>query len=834
MKIFRIGLLLFLFFLTTSAHAQVPLERGSELSVAGLNDTVEVLRDEWGVPHIYASNIHDLFFAQGYTQAQDRWWQMEFYRHTGSGTIQELTGKRDSLMGTDYFLRVMGFRHIAEQEAASASEELKAILQAFADGVNAYITSHEPNQLAIEYQLLRLSGVSIEIQPWTAADTLVWAKMMSLDLGSNRSTELLLSRAQGVLSEEMIADWRPGFGFGVKPTIVQPEDIPAMQTVIPTGQTTADAGIVGINMQLPDEQLAQLAHATGVGIGSNNWVAHGSMTKSGMPLMANDMHLGIQMPSIWYEIGLHCQPVSETCPFNAAGFTFATSPMIVAGHNDRISWAYTNVAPDTQDLYVIRVNPDDDLQYEWNGEWRDMTVREETLNFGDGADPMTFQVRETHWGPIITDSLDGFNNDTVLALRWTALDPGTLTEALYQLNLAQNFDQFRDALRQWDTPAQNIIYADVDGNIGYQTPGNIPIRAPGHTGELPVPGWTDEYKWRGYIPFDYLPTIYNPARGYIATANQALVPPEYYNYLAAELGNEFGADANYVISRSWAPGYRADRIVNLLEELAPHNSDTFRQIHGDNYDGSAAEIVPFLADLEINDEILRDALDWLLQWDYQFDMDSSHAVLYAHFWARLVQNLYDDQLAGIGQAGGTEWWATYLLLQDPQNVWWDDVTTEELIETRDDILLRSFEEGYRAAVESLGEDRSAWRWGALHTLTYVSNPLGLSGIPIIENRVNRGPVEVAGTASAVNSTRYSLSSGNFTVNTGPSQRAIYDLSDWDNSQTITTNGQSGHPDSEHYDDMIDLWRNIEYHPMLWSRARVEAATVQRLVLMPEN
>lgn len=834
MRALKRALLLLVLTICVPLSAQVLPVHDGELRVSGLNDTVEILRDEWGVPHIYASNTHDLFFAQGYTQAQDRWWQMEFYRHTGYGAIQELTGRNNGLMGTDYFLRVLGFRQVVEREITeNISPENLEGLQAFADGVNAYILNREPAALAIEYTVLRLNGVTIEVQPWTPADTLIWAKMMSLDLAGNRSTELQLSRAAGQLTEAMIADWRPEFAFGEKPTIVQPEDLPMIEPMLPTTGTD-EVGIAGINAVIPEDQLALLGHATGIGIGSNNWVTGGSMTASGMPLMANDMHLGIQMPSIWYEIGLHCQPITAECPFNVAGFTFSTSALIVAGHNDSISWAYTNVGPDTQDLYQIRVNPENELQYEWNGEWREMNVREETLRFGDGSEPIVFQVRETHLGPIMTDSLDGFNNDVVLALHWTALQPGTLYDALYQLNLAQNFEQFRDALRQWDTPAQNIIYADVEGNIGYQTPGNIPIRAPGHSGELPVPGWTDEFEWRAYIPFDYLPMIYNPERDYIATANQALVPPEYYAYLALELEEEFGEGANYVISRSWAQGYRGERIVTLLEELTPHNFGTFRQIHGDNYDGSAAEIVPFLANIQIDDAELSEVRDWLLEWDYHFDMDSPQAALYANFWARLVQNLYNDQLVGFSQAGGTEWRATYLLMQDPDNIWWDDVSTDGIMETRDDIVLRSLEEGYAAAVETLGEDRTAWRWGTLHTLTYVSNPLGMSGVPLIENRVNRGPVEVAGTAAAVNSTRYSVPSGNFTINAGPAQRAVYDLSNWDSSYAVITNGLSGHPDSDHYDDMIDMWRQIDYHPMLWSRERVEAAAVERLTLTPEG
>jgi penicillin G amidase len=561
-----------------------------------------------------------------------------------------------------------------------------------------------------------------------------------------------------------------------------------------------------------------------------------------LPLLANDMHLGIQMPSIWYEIALHCRPASEDCPFEVAGFTFSPVPGVVAGHNANIAWAHTNTGPDTQDLYRIRVNPDDDLQYEWNGDWRNMTVREETLNFGDGSEPMSFQIRVTHLGPIINDNqldddgnLLGFNNEDPLALRWTAFEPGTILNAVLLLNKAADWDEFRQALEYWDTPSQNIVYADIEGNIGYQVPGKIPIRAAGHNGLLPVPGWTDEHDWLGYIPYDYLPRLHNPERGYIATANQAVVPLEYYDWLASELGDEFGEDSNFDISRIWAYGYRGARINQLLEDLAPHDTATLTEIHADNFNGSAAELLPLIAEIEINDSELEEILDWLLNWDYHMDMDSPQAALYANFWARLVSNIFNPQFGEAHTASGdnNELRAVYLLMQIPDHAWWNDPGTDQ-VETRDDIIVRSLREGYDAAVEALGSNRDDWRWGALHTATFVSNPLGLSGIDLIEGMVNRGPVETGGTNNAINATGWSVGAGNFAVRSLPSERVIYDLSDWGNSLSIHTTGQSGHPFSQHYDDMIDAWRNAEYRPMLWTREQVEAGVVNSLILTPGN
>jgi penicillin amidase len=787
-----------------------------ELTVAGLNATVTIYRDKWGVPHIYASNTYDLFFAQGYTQAQDRWWQMEFSRHTGNGSIQELTGKQKSVMGSDVFIRKVGWRRAAERDYVNLSPEVIEHLQAFSDGVNAYITSRSASQLAIEYSLLGLTGVNIEIEPWTSVDTLVWGKVMSWSLSGNEDFETFNSELRAALGDEMVGDYITAYPFAEKPTIIFPQDLPLTDASRDTtGAYPQDtAGIRGLKHEPQDLVLIP----QGEHIGSNNWVVHGSRTDTGMPLLANDPHLGIQMPSIWYEIGLHCEPVSDDCRVNVVGFTFPATAGIIIGHNDSIAWGVTNVGPDTQDLYLIKVNPDNELQYEWNGEWRDMTVHEEVINFGDGEDPIALQVRETHLGPIINDNtldddgnLTGFNNEDPMALRWTALESGTIFESVLKLNVARNWTEFRDALRLWDTPSQNFVYADVEGNIGYQTPGLIPIRAPGHTGQLPVDGSTDEFEWKGYVPFDNLPRVLNPDRGFVVTANQALVPLEYYDQLAEQLGDEFGADSHYVFEYQWDWGYRGERIVEMIEAEDKHSIATFQKIQGDNQLTSAKELAPYLEVLDLGDETLNEARDWMLNWDYQLHMDSPQAALYMNFWGRLMDNLYADQLGDLHTPGGGsgEMWGVRLLMDDPENMWWDDIRTDET-ETRDAILIRSFREGYDAAVQALGADREKWSWGDLHTSTFVSNPLGLSGISLIENMVNRGPYRTSGGDAIVNATGWSsIVDGDFTVESLPSMRMIINVGDFGNSVVMHTTGQSGHPFSVHYGDMIDSWRNIE-------------------------
>jgi penicillin G amidase len=807
-------------------------------AASGLGDQVEIIRDNWGIPHIYANTSHDLFFGQGYAQAQDRWWQMEFWRHIGAGRIEELTGKRESVLGQDVFIRMIGWYRAAERDIAEVyDEETLSMLQAFADGVNSYISSRDKSELAFQYNLLGVTGVNIDVKPWTMADSVVWVKVMAWDL-SDKLDDLTRSERMGAVGD-LYADFETEWPYGDKPTVFQPEDFPLTETSL--ASTKPSSGIVGLDTQLAGNVAPDVAFAfgEGEGLGSNSWVVSGEHTESGKPLLANDPHLGIQMPSIWYEIGLHCQPVSDECPYEVRGYALAAFPGVVIGHNANIAWGFTNVGPDVNDLYQIKVNPENPLQYEWDGEWRDMTVHDETINFGDGEASITIQVRETHLGPIVNDQtisddgeLQGFNNENPLAYRWTALDPSQTLKAIFLLNKASNWEEFREGASYFNVPAQTMLYADIEGNIGLQIPGAIPVRAAGHDGLLPVDGSTSEYEWKGFIEFDDLPRVLNPERGYIATANQAIAPLEYYEQLRGKLGGEFGEDSIYEFDQDWDYGYRGQRIVELIEATDQHSIASFQAMQGDNKSISATEIVPFLAEIDFGDAKYNDARDWLLTWDYTLNMDSQQAGLYGYFWSRLMDNLYDDQLGETGEASGgsTEQWATFRLMEMPDNAWWDDSRSADVTETRDDILIRSFQEAFDQITTDRGADRAGWEWGKIHTAVFSSDPLGQSGIDPVENIVNRGPVRVSGGTGTVNATNWNTADGDFSVTSLSSKRTIYDLSDLSNSVNMHTTGQSGHPYSPHYADMIDSWRTIQYHPMLWTREQVEANAVSTLVL----
>jgi len=776
--------------------------------VDGLQAETTIIRDSWGVPHIYASNSHDLFFAQGYAHAQDRFWQMEFWRRIGSGRLSEILG--DSALEQDRFIRTVGWHRTAAEELERMDAETLTALEAYAEGVNAYISTHK-KRLGLEFTMLGLTGVKFEPEPWTPLDTITWAKVMAWDLGGNMDDELLRTHIAARLGASAVTELMPPY----------PDDYPV---IVPHPLTGASLRAV------PDAAFETHFLGEGDDLGSNNWVIAGERTETGMPLLANDPHLGIQMPSIWYEVGLHCEPVGPDCPYNVTGASFPSVPGVIIGHNDHIAWGVTNVGPDVQDLFIEKVNPENPNQYECEGQWVDMDIVREEITVAGEDDPVVVNVRITRHGPIVNDVVGGEEEDWAfgwqpLAFSWTALEPGTLVHSILLLDRAGNWEEFRDALSYWDVPSQNFVYADVEGNIGYQTPGRIPIRAAGD-GSMPVPGWTGEYEWVDYIPFDELPRTFNPAEGYIATANNAVVGPDF----------------PYFITNDWSPGYRARRIVEMIEADDSISLADIQTMQGNSSPVWAEDVLPHLLVLPakvsgstaVDEHRLAEALELLRAWDGRVDRDSAAAALFEAFRLHLIDLTFGDELGeqllkkARGSAG-----VVLVDILEPENEdshWFDDITTPE-VETRDEILLQALEEAVEELTETLGRNMDEWRWGDLHTATFENQSLGKSGIGPIEAIFNRGPFAVDGTIATVNNTGYSMSNP-YTVRVVPSYRQIVDLGDLTRSVSMHTTGQSGHPYHTHYDDMIDPWRNIEYHPMLWERADVEADAEGELVLKP--
>ena len=577
-------------FVAYTVQRSFPQESG-EIALEGLDAEVTVQRDALGIPVITADSSHDLFYAQGYVHAQDRFWEMDFRRHVTSGRVAELFG--ESQVATDKFLRTLGWREVAEQEVEALDESVRGYYDAYADGVNAYLADHQGSAASLEYAVLGLQNPDYEIEPWTPADSVAWLKAMAWDLRGNIETETERALMAPDFTSEQIAELYPAYPFDRNPVIV-PTITPIEGAVQPVGWAGESGGVptpVTASVEWNEvgsvvEAVSAMVGDVGEGIGSNSWVISGELTESGMPLLANDPHLGADMPSVWHQIGLRCAPVSDTCPFDVSGFGFSGVPGVVIGHNNQIAWGFTNLTTDVTDLYLEKVEGD---EY-----WRDdvltpLDERTETIEVA-GGDPVELTIRSTVHGPIISGLTPDFTaiaedpytgtegivvepadppaGEYAVSLQWTALQPGTTASGLFAMNAAQDFTAFRAAAALFDVPAQNLVYADLAGNIGYQTPGRLPIRGAGD-GSMPQPGWDSAYDWTGYIPFEELPVSFNPDEGYIVTANNAIVSPGY----------------PYFLTNDWDYGWRGARIAELIERKAANGkltADDMRDIQADD------------------------------------------------------------------------------------------------------------------------------------------------------------------------------------------------------------------------------------------------------------
>lgn len=801
--------LLFIFWQTRRPFPDV----SGRVVIDGLDGEVEIIRDDNGVPHIYATSIHDLFLAQGYVHAQDRFWQMDTWRHIGTGRISEMFG--EDQVETDSFLRAMGWGELAERQYDAASALGTEALDAYTAGVNAYISDRSPAELGFEYTVLELVNHEYDPEPWQPTDSIVWGKVMAWDLRGNMDDEIARSMILDDFTPDELALLYPAY----------PEEYPVIvRNSLPRvgGASLAPFPVnalqtIGANSLENVARVDAVTGNSGLGVGSNSWVIGPDLTSTGAAILANDPHLGIRMPSIWYQVSLHCQPKTSGCPLDVTGFSFAGMPGIIIGHNDQIAWGFTNLGPDVMDLYVERINPDNEFQYLYEGEWVDMEVTTETIEVA-GGEPATVTIRRTRHGPIISDDygiLEDFTDNAgiplpdeyAVALRWTALDEGhAVVDAALQLNQAQDFEQFRDALRLFDVPAQNVVYADRDGNIGYQAPGKIPIRE-GWDGRVPVPGWRSEFEWSGFVPFDDLPFLLNPEEGYIVTANNPVVDDSY----------------PFLITTDWNYGDRAARIVEMIEADPSIGVTDAAAMQRDTHNPHAARLVPWMVEVDLGneDDIYRAAQEVLADWDMDNDADSAGAAVFEAVWSNLLRlTFHDDLVEDLWPPGGSRWsLAVADMLPHPELRFWDDRSTVE-VEHGDQILRSAFIAGVDELVDLLGSDPESWEWGDLHGATFRNETLGESGVGLIEGRFNRGPYPVGGGSDIVNAAGYWADEG-YEVSWLPSMRMIIDLGNLENSLAIHTTGQSGHAYHGHYQDMIEAWATGEHWPMYWDRTVIE-------------
>jgi len=798
-KAIRISLVILLILVLVSLGGTVWFVRKSWPQVSGtlsfpyLTAQVEVLRDKWGIPHIFAENSHDLFFAQGYVHAQDRMWQLEFTRRVGSGRLSEILGK--DAVGIDRFARVLGFRKSAERDWEAMGEEDRAVMENYAQGVNAFLADNRSN-LPLEFTFF-----GDEPEVWTPVDSLVITKLMSWILSENASIEMTRSRVLMAAGESVASDILTPYRDGVSVTV--PIDAASYEKL--------GSALVGT--------LRTVSETVGRVGASNSWVISGSRTATGLPIIANDTHLDLFMPSAWYGNGIHGGG------YDLVGYSLAGTPGITIGHNRRIAWGITDLVADVQDLYLEELDSQTDPQhYKFRGEWLPLKIESEEIQVKDSI-PITISVKRTGRGPLVNQFVGGLEDSRPISIAWASDQSPNLIRSLILLNRANNWDEFRSALSQWDGPNLSFVYADVDGNIGYQAAGRIPIRSPRGQGIIPEIGSTGEHDWQGRIPFDELPRSFNPPDGFVVSANQKLVSDDYPYHLGYE----------------WADPYRAIRINQLLANNNRVSIEDSKQMQGDTYHLVAENLREYLKVIEPANDLERRSLAEVQAWNLRCDTNEVGASIYQVWYRLLLEETVGDEL---GQELTTEYLEYYwvhgpalvsLMKGDASRVF-DQINTEQ-VETRDDIVRRAFSGAVKWLSERYGTDPSEWKWGRLHTLSFRHRPFGRADIPIISRLFNSEPIVApGGDRFTINCTWFVWDDPEapFSADAGSAQRIIMDLNDWDSTAAINSTGQSEQLFHPHREDQIPLWQNLKYHPLMFNRETIEASTENRLTMVPDT
>lgn len=818
-----------------TARRSLPETEG-QLTLPMLTAPVEVLRDSHGVPQIYADNPQDLFAAQGYVHAQDRFYEMDVRRHITAGRLSELFGPAQVV--TDSYIKTMRWRRVAEQELTLLSSSTRRYLDAYASGVNAYIRGRAAADLSLEYSLLGLQGLNYQPEPWTAADSVAWLKAMAWDLSANYDEEIERSLMNVRVGPELTADLFPAHRLDEFAPIVAEGSVVAGRFDVradrgslrpaPAGPAWAELGAAREALVSADKArraIPPLVGSTELGpeTGSNSWVVSGDRTASGKPLLSNDPHLATSIPSVFAQVGLHCRVVSVACPFDVSGFSFAGMPGVIIGKNATIAWGLTTSYADVQDLYLEEVRGD---TVRVGDRFVPLEISTEQISVAGEDQPRTITIRSSPHGPLLSDvdaqlqqvragPTPPEGSTYAVALKWTALTPGRSMDAVFGLDTATTFAQFRAAARLLDAPSQNLIYADTAGNIGYQLPGAIPSRGKGD-GLTPNPGWDPAYDWQGVIAFDELPYLYNPPTGFIVTANQPVIGPQY----------------PYRLGSNFSYGWRSQEIIDRLDAAGPLTPESAEQLFYDDTVRFAADLVPSLLKIAVADGWVAEGQRTLVGWDYAADADSAAAAYFHVVFHNILKLTFRDQMPKeLWPTGGDRWYAVVeALLSQPDSPWWDDVATDT-VERRDDILLAAMTNARKEATSLMSRDTREWSWGRLHRVTLTDRTLGSSGIGVVERVFNRGDYAVGGGPAVVNALSYNDRAG-YAVTSGPTMRMLIDFSDLDRSRWVNQSGASGHAFADTYDDQLPLWVGNQMWDFVSTRAAVDASTVARLELLP--
>ncbi len=754
-----------------------------KVALAGLSGETRVWRDGYGIPHIFAPSMNDAARALGYIHASERLFQMEISRRTGQGRLAEILGS--DLLGVDKFIRTLGFYRLAQSSLAVLSPEAQARLQAYADGVNAYLATHA-NALPPEFLI---AGDTPE--QWRPANSVVWFKLMSWQLSRNYKFEVARAQLAGKLTPEQAAWLLPGYPAGA-PITTQPEAHPS--------HAYLDDPDVKLHEFFPFRHGA-----------SNQWIVAGSHTTTGKPILANDPHLEIGAPILWYLTRI------DTPEGSLTGATVPGLPIVLLGHNQSIAWGITSAQTDTQDLFVETIDPANPSQYLTPDGPKPFDAHDETIHV-KGASDVTVHIRGTRHGPVLSDVSKELSDlagpGKAIALAFTGFsDKDTTTEGIIRVDAAHNWNEFTAALRLVQAPMQNIGYADVSGDIGIISPGLLPRRKSGN-GLAPTAGDTGQTDWDGWVPFEELAQAHNPSAGFLFNANNALVPPD--------LEDKFGHD--------WEEPFRARRLQQFFDSIDKHSLETSATMQADHVSLAARDFLPLIKTIAPSDERARQALQLLAGWDGTMDKDRPEPLIFTAFMASLHKVLVTDKVGvELGDNGPFDAMTMISLIQN-HPVWCDSKDKPDP-DCRGS-MGRALDDALALLVKREGADMSQWKWGHEH-VAWLKHKV-YSHIPLLDR--------ISDLSMPSNGGFYTLDRGAgyeepddmpFARTQGGGFRGLYDLSDLDKSRFMITTGQSGHIFSPHYGDLAPLWNDVKSIPIAGSEAELQKAGAKEMVFAPD-
>lgn len=733
-----------------------------------INDEIVIYRDSLGIPFIISQNEFDAAFALGFLHAQERLFQMDVARRAGEGRLSEVFGSKT--VPFDKMFRTLRIKKVVDEFFPLIDLHGKKILTAYADGVNFFIKEND-GKYSIEFDIL-----GYRPEKWKPEHSLMIAKLMAFELNMSWWSDIAISHLLQIFDEEKVKEIIPDY----------PENAP---TIIPSNLSSAPR--ITLDLIKTDRDFRNFSGFTGTHIGSNSWVVNSEKSISGKPIIANDPHLAFQVPGKWYVA------VIRSDNWNVEGFSIPGLPAIVIGKNKNISWALTNVMADDSDYYIEKFDSSN-TKYLLDGKWRYLQIEKDTIIVKDSLNA-EIEIKLTHRGPVVSEA-HAFNelfpnqlqNKANISMRWTALEFSDEVKGILKINKAENWNEFLDGVKEFTVPGQNFIFADDEGNIGYVCAARLPIRQ-NVSPTLVYDGTTSASDWKGFVPFEEMPKLFNPPQNYIASANNKTIS----NY-------------KYHISNIWEPSSRIERINEFLRSKEIFCKEDFKELQMDFTSHYAMKLVPYILNAfmnaKVDDENLNTALELLQKWDFVMSEKSQTPTIYNVFLVHLLKNIFEDEM-------GEELFNEYIflanipyrvileLLEKPKSTWFNNINTTE-IEIRDDIIRLSLVDALVFLEDKFGKNLASWQWGELHQIEFKHFFDGIN--PIVDNIVNVGPFPIGGDGTTVFNTEYSFTEP-YLNRLGPSMRYIFDFSKPDEFLYVLPTGQSGHIISPNYKNMTKHW-----------------------------